>query len=208
MRLSRRLFRRRLRLVGILLLSALTLLLHFRYLPAVRALAAVQVDNRTSDLINQAIEAYLSESQIRYGTLVRLEKSGAGTVAAMQLNMDEANRLRAHILQEIDRRVPNLTREEVGIPLGNVLLPALLSGHGAYLPVRVVTLRASNAELESRFTAAGINQTLHALELAVSVEVLILSPAGLQELQVNTRVPVAQTVLVGDVPNTLISTGE
>ena len=73
--------------------------------------------------------------------------------------------------------------------------------------MRVVSLRSSNAELKSSFTQAGINQTLHSLELEVEVEILLLTPAGFLNLNVDTRVPVAQTVIVGTVPNTLITTG-
>ncbi len=72
--------------------------------------------------------------------------------------------------------------------------------------MRVLSLRSTNAELESSLTPAGINQTLHRLELRVEVELLLLSPAGLLSRQVSASVPIAQTILLGDVPNTLFQT--
>ena len=108
-------------------------------------------------------------------------------------------------------RPMGMHRRNVPFPmagLGMLLFPALLSGRGGNLPVRVVSLRSSNAEIGSSFTAAGINQTLHTVELQVSVEMLLLTPAGFLELTTETTVPLAQTVIVGSVPGTLIQTGE
>lgn len=201
-------FRGRWKLGLLLLLLGLVLLLNLNYLPTVRRLVRMQADNETSNRINEAVDAYLGKHPLRYAQLVRLEKDASGTITAMQLNMDEANRLRAWLLEEIDRVIPDMTGQDFAVPVGNVLFPALFSGRGGNLPVRVVSLRSSNAEIGSSFTAAGINQTLHTVELQVSVEMLLLTPAGFLELKTQTTVPLAQTVIVGSVPGTLIQTGE
>lgn len=207
MRFRRLVVRRRLRLGLLLAVLLLVLLLYFRYIPTVRRLVSMQVDNETSNLINDAVGAYLARERLTYEELVRLEKNESGAVTAMQIDMDRANRLRASVLEQIDQRIPDLDTEEISVPVGNVIFPTLLSGRGGYVPVRVVSLRSANAELKSSFTQAGINQTLHSLELEVEVEILLLTPAGFLNLNVDTRVPVAQTVIVGTVPNTLITTG-
>jgi sporulation protein YunB len=201
-------FRGRWKLGMLLLLLGLVLLLNLNYLPTVRRLVRMQADNETSNRIIEAVDAYLGKHPLSYEQLVRLEKDASGTITAMQLNMDEANRLRAWLLEEIDRVIPDMTGQDFAVPVGNVLFPALFSGRGGNLPVRVVSLRSSNAEIGSSFTAAGINQTLHTVELQVSVEMLLLTPAGFLELKTQTTVPLAQTVIVGSVPGTLIQTGE
>lgn len=208
MRFRRLRLRRRLRLGLLLLLLGLVLLLYLRYIPTVRRLVAMQADNETSNLVNAAVGAYLAEERLTYEDLVRLEKNDAGAVTAMHIDMDRANRLRAHVLEQVDRRIPDLDSEDFSVPVGSVIFPALLSGRGGSLPVRVVSLRSANAEFKSSFTQAGINQTLHSLDLEVEVEILLLTPAGFLDLNVNTCVPVAQTVIVGAVPNALISTGD
>ena len=198
--------RRRLGLLLVLLALGLALYLRFGWLPTVRALVAMEVDNETSDLINEAVDAYVARGQLRYDDLVALERSADGGVAAARIDLAAVNQMKSTVLRELDARVPVRVREGVDVPLGNALLPALLSGRGGSLPVRLVALRSTNAELESDFTAAGINQTLHTLALRVEVELLLLTPAGLMTRQVACTVPVAQTILVGDVPNTLFNT--
>ena len=204
----RRKLRLRLCLSGVILLLALLLLMNLQWFPTLRRLVRMQAENETSNRINEAMAAYLDAHALTYAELVRLETDANGTVTAMQLNMDAANRLRAWLLAELDRRIPDMTGQDIAVPVGNVLFPALLSGRGGSVPVRVVSLRATNAELESRFTAEGGTQPLPALERAVSGDALLLAPAGFLDLHVDTRVPVAQTVIVGAVPATLIKTGD
>ena len=215
MRFLRRLPLRRLRwrvsrrgflllLVGMAM--ALALYLRFGWLPTVRVLVAMEVDNETSNLINEAVDAYLAQGQLRYEDLVSLERTADGGVSAARIDLGEVNRMKSVILRALGERLLDQVCQRVGVPLGNTLLPALFSGRGGNLPVRVVTLRSANAELESAFSQAGINQTLHTLALRVEVDLLLLTPAGLLSRQVSCSVPVAQTIIVGDVPNTLFNT--
>ena len=202
----RRLRSRRLWLLLVVLGMALALYLRFGWLPTVRELVIMEVDNETSNLINEAVDAYIAQGQLRYDDLVTLERTAEGGVAAARVDLAAVNQMRSVVLRELDQRVPVRVREKVDVPLGNVLLPALLSGRGGSLPVRLVSLRSTNAELESAFSAAGVNQTLHTLALRVEVDLLLLTPAGLMTRQVTCSVPVAQTIIVGDVPNTLFHT--
>lgn len=193
--------RPRLVLLLAFLLLALILYLRLSWLPTVRALVCMELDDETSNLINEAVDAYLAAQPLRYEDLVRLDRAADGSVSAARIDLGAANRMKSVILRELDERVPARVREKVEIPLGNTVLPALFSGHGGKLPVRVVNLRSTNAELESDFSAAGINQTLHTLALRVEVDLLLLTPAGLMSRQVSCSVPIAQTILLGDVPS-------
>ncbi len=200
--------RPRTKLILLALLLITVLYLHFNWLPTVRALVTMEVDNETSNLINDAVDAYLDRGALQYDDLVTLERNASGGVAAARIDLAAVNRMKSVILRELDQRVPTRIREKVRVPLGNVILPTLFSGHGVSLPVRVVNLRSTNAELESSFSQAGVNQTLHTLSLRVEVDLLLLTPAGIFSRQVTAAVPVAQTIIVGDVPSVLFHTGD
>lgn len=207
-RLRARLLRPRVWLLLLALVLALMLYVRFGWLPTVRELVTMELDNEVSNLINDAVDAYLEQGQLRYDDLVRLERTADGSVAAAQIDLAEVNRMKSVILRELGDRLPDRVRQSVHVPLGNALLPALLSGRGGSLPVRVVSLRSTNAELESDLRQAGINQSLHRLALRVEVDMLLLTPAGLLSRQVSSTVPIAQTILLGDVPNIICTTGE
>ena len=96
---------------------------------------------------------------------------------------------------------------DIGIPLGSLFLPEFLSGKGPVIPVRVLSVRNSDASFVSHFSQAGINQTLHQLTMEVSVDVAVLVLAKTESFPVTSQVVVAETVIVGAVPQTFLQTG-
>ena len=93
------------------------------------------------------------------------------------------------------------------IPLGSLILPELLSGRGPAIPVRILSIRNSESTFESYFTEAGINQTLHQLTMQVGVDVAILVLGRSESFTVTSQVVVAETIIVGDVPDTFLQAG-
>jgi hypothetical protein len=61
---------------------------------------------------------------------------------------------------------------------------------------------SSSAKFENQFQSAGINQTNHQIILKVDVKVSILLPGYTTATTVSTAVTVAETVVVGAVPET------
>ena len=53
----------------------------------------------------------------------------------------------------------------------------------------------------SSFSEAGVNQTLHRIELELTVPMTLLLPGGPVETESVTRLCVAETVIVGRVPD-------
>ena len=73
--------------------------------------------------------------------------------------------------------------------------------------MRILSIRNSDATFVSKFSQAGINQTLHQLTMVVSVDVAVLVLGQTSSFTVNSEVVVAETVIVGDVPSTFLQTG-
>jgi hypothetical protein len=65
----------------------------------------------------------------------------------------------------------------------------------------------SNAVFQSYFTEAGINQTLQQLNMHVSVDVAVLALGSTRYFTVSSQVVVAETIIVGHVPDTFFHTG-
>jgi len=99
-----------------------------------------------------------------------------------------------------------LDTSDIGIPIGSLFLPELFSGKGPAIPVHILAIRNSDASFSSNFTQAGINQTLHQLIMLVSVDVAILVLGQTASFTITSEVVVAETVIVGDVPNTFLQT--
>ena len=201
--------RKLLRLIIILLILAIAGLVFFRikYNAAIRALAETQVINTTSDLINDAIDRQIEDGTIQYDRMVYFEKDLDGRITALKTNMSEVNRLKTDILNLINDEILALSTDDLGIPLGNLFLPEFLSGRGPSIPMQILSIRNSDASFSSSFSEAGINQTLQQMNMHVSVDVTVLVLGQTNSFTVTSQVIVAETIIVGDVPDTYFQTG-
>ena len=204
-----RFFRRWLYRLAALLLVCVVLFASLRgkYRGVVEELAQTQVKNTTSDLTNDAIARQIAEGTIAYDRIVFFEKDLDGRITALKTNMSEVNRLKTDILNIINDEILALDTSDIGIPLGSLFLPELLSGKGPAIPVHILSIRNSDANFVSHFSQAGINQTLHRLNMEVSIDVSVLVLGQTASFTMYSEVVVAETVIVGDVPNTYLQTG-
>ena len=197
------------RLVLLLLMAGMILFFAFRskYRDVIRELAETQVKNTTSDLTNDAIAKQIADGIIQYDRIVYFEKDLDGRITALKTNMSEVNRLKTDILNIINEEILALDTSDIGIPLGSLFLPEFFSGKGPAIPVRILSIRNSDANFVSSFSQAGINQTLHRLNMEVSIDVAVLVLGETSSFTMSSQVVVAETVIVGDVPQTFLQTG-
>ncbi len=181
--------------------------LRSRLWPVVQNLAQTQVRNITSDLINDAIQEQIVEGNIQYDRIVFFEKDLNGKITALKTNMAEVNRLKTDILNIINDQIMAQDTGHLGVPLGSLIFPEFLSGHGPEIPVKILSIRNSDATFQSYFSQAGINQTLQQLTMDVIVDVTILVLGRTDSFTVTSQVVVAETIIVGDVPDTFLQTG-
>lgn len=194
-------------LILLVAMLILFLMLRSRYRDVIRELAETQVKNTTSDLTNDAIAKQIADGIIQYDRIVYFEKDLDGRITALKTNISEVNRLKTDILNIINDEILALDTSDIGIPLGSLFLPELLSGKGPAIPLHILSIRNSDAYFTSAFSQAGINQTLHQLNMMVSVDVAVLVLGQTSSFTITSEVVVAETVIVGDVPNTFLQTG-
>ena len=194
----------------IILLSVLILLFFVfrsKYNSVVQSLAGTQVRNSTSDLINDAIDKQIDNGNIQYDRIVYFEKDLNGRITALKTNMSEVNRLKTSILNTINDEILALDTADLGIPIGSIFLPEFLSGKGPCIPIHIISIRNSEATFTSNFSEAGINQTLQQLVMEISVDITVLVLGQTDSFTVTSQVVVAETIIVGDVPETFLQAG-
>lgn len=201
---------RRICFIFLLVLIVLVLLfaaLRNKYRLTIRDLAETSVKNATSDLTNDAIAKQIENGNIQYDRIVYFEKDLNGRITALKTNIGEVNHLKTDVLNIINGQILALDAADIGIPIGSLFLPELFSGKGPAIPVHILAIRNSDATFSSRFYQAGINQTLHQLIMEVNVDAAVLVLGETSTFSVASQVVVAETVIVGDVPNTFIQAG-
>lgn len=192
---------------AVVVVLALLFMLRSKYRLVIEELAQTQVKNTTSDLTNDAIAKQIASGDIQYDRIVFFEKDLDGRITALKTNMSEVNRLKTDILNIINDEILALDHSDIGIPLGSLFFPELLSGKGPAIPVDILSIRNSDANFVSHFSQAGINQTMHRLNMEVSIDVAVLVLGQTSSFTLSSEVVVAETIIVGDVPQTFLQTG-
>lgn len=172
--------------------------------PQLVALAEAQIRNCLTQAANQSVTQALAEEGLSYNDMVTLQTEAGGGIATLSTDTLRLNRLRTVILEDVIAQVEDLDNRSLSVPLGALTGVDLLSALGPRLPVKVVSVASGEGAYRKDFLSAGINQTLHRIMLDVTVTAKLLLPGGMVEVAVSTPVCVAETVIVGQVPQTYV----
>ena len=170
--------------------------------PLLTSLATTRVSNTVNRIVSEAVDEAIESGNISYSDLITFEKDKDGRITAIYSNMAAFNRLQSKILDIILARIDQVSARELSIPLGSLTGSVLLAGRGPRISVRMESVGSSSARFENEFTSAGINQTKHQNVLNIDVAVSILLPGFSAATTVSNAVTVAETVIVGSVPDT------
>lgn len=184
------------------LLLALTVAVVLHMKPVVVDLATARTSNAVNRIVVAAVNDAVDSGRIDYEHLVDFDKDADGHVTALRSNMAAFNRLQASIADDILQRMAEVSSTDLAIPIGTLTGSPLLAGRGPCLRVRMQSVGTATARFDNQFSSAGINQTRHRIILDVDVHVSILLPGLTTYTKVSNEISVAETVIVGGVPET------
>ena len=194
--------RRRGRIASLLLLAAMLCSL-LRLTRALEEISARYAETKLSYLAGKVINDAVDEAVSRLGEepLAQVDTDAGGSVSAIRIDMAVTSRLKTDVTALVIEGIDKLPAAELAIPMGNLLPGNLFSGRGPVLPVRLLPLGDVKTNLQSCFAGAGINQTCHRIVLTVTANVGAMLAGFSAWTQVSSSVIVAETVIVGEVPN-------
>ncbi|MCL2637263.1 MAG: sporulation protein YunB [Oscillospiraceae bacterium] len=190
----------RLIVVGLAML-AFAFYVDFQVRPLIERVAEFQSRTSAVRIINDAVLSELDNPVYNYENIVNLAFDENGELWSITSDMNTINRLKSRSALLINEAVGGLEKMDIGISIGTISGVGFLYGRGPILPVRVLPKGYANTVLISEFTSAGINQTLHRIIMEVEVEIAVIIPGLNHTMTVKTNYIVAETVIVGEVPN-------
>lgn len=173
--------------------------------PALETAAVTRAQNAISLAVSTEVDESLNAEGMTYGDFVAVEKDSGGRVASLSLQTLQGSRFKREVISRLVERFEQMGTEELSVPAGNLTGVLLLSAAGPDIRVRVRSVGQVTAEYQNEFTSAGVNQTRHSVYLDVSVTLYLLIPGKIVPVSSNERVCVAETVIVGQVPDTYLS---
>lgn len=192
-------------LAALLLTGFLLHALNGRLRPVLEAKASSQATSLMTQAIAAAVDNCLQENSLGYGDFVTLEKDAAGKVTSITSNTAENSRFKRQVVEAAARQLGALDSGALGVPLGTLTGQPLLSGVGPSVRVRVDSVGEVTADFSNSFTAAGVNQTLHRVSLDITATVYLFLPGEVLPVSVSSSVCVAETVIVGETPDTYLN---
>ncbi len=195
------------RKVGVKLIAAgmvvlgLLLLMDLSFREVIETVNAYECREIVESLINRAISDELESEETDYSKLVTLSKNNDGEVISVESNIVNINKLKTGIIKRLEHEIEQLSSYNIEIPIGTLLGIQLLHGKGFNVGMTVEPVGTASTTIISRFTSAGINQTLHRIEIEVSADVDSIIPGFTSRVPVKTTVIAAETVIVGRVPD-------
>ena len=169
--------------------------------PIISSMATARVSNTVNRIVVEAVSDAIQGGEIDYGVLVEFEKDDSGHVTALKSNMAAFNRLQSRISDDILLRLSEVSTTMLSIPIGTLTGSSLLAGRGPVIKVKMQSVGSTTASFRNTFSSAGINQTRHQILLDVHVNVSILLPGFRTSTKVSNEISVAETVIVGSVPD-------
>lgn len=175
--------------------------LDMRLRPLFREYAVNCAQTLAGEVLATAVNAVLEGEGYSYDQLVSITRSESGAVLSAEANAAAINRLSAAVISSLNDTLKNDDHAAVKLPLLNATGSAFLIGRGPKITLRLQQNGAATTSLNSIFCDAGINQTQHRLELTVHFRAVVLAAGMSEPIETVGTFLVAETIIVGTVPD-------
>ncbi len=186
----------------VLLISVL--LLDAKLRPALYDLATLEAYAISSETVNSAVEKILSKDAPSYSEIVSIHYNESNAVTGITTDIVKLNLFKSQITKAIDNEFSQKGKAEIRISLGTAFGIDILSDFGPYIDVDVEFSSSTQSDFENIFTSAGINQTQHSVMLNIKTTVMLTMSGKRITQTVATSFCIAQTVIVGTVPDVMV----
>ncbi|MDE6261465.1 MAG: sporulation protein YunB [Oscillospiraceae bacterium] len=179
--------------------------LNGRLRPVLEAAASSRATNLMGQAIDTAVDNCLQENDMNYADFVTMETDSAGKVTSLTSNTAANSRFKRQVVEAVARQLSTLDSDALGVPLGTLTNQPLLTGAGPKVRVKVDSVGEVTADYTNSFTSAGVNQTLHRVCLDITATIYLFLPGEVLPVTVSSSVCVAETVIVGETPDTYLN---
>lgn len=168
-------------------------------------MAEVRAVQMATEAINNAVRAKVAEEGRLYEDLIIVHKDSAGKIVLMQADTAIINKIASETTIAVQSAILRLGEESLYIPSGQITGIYFLANRGPKMRVEIVPVGTVRVNVDDRFEQSGINQTRHSIYLVFDTDIRVVVPLKSGRASVVTQVPVAESIIVGDVPSTFVS---
>ena len=113
------------------------------------------------------------------------------------------NSIAAEVALEVQEQLKQISKGKIKVPLSNAFDTQIIT-----LPsinVQIVPQGSVAVDFATEFESSGINQTRHRIYIIVVTDIKMIVPLVSENLRITTNIPIAETIIVGDVPEQYVN---
>lgn len=175
------------------------LIYNIQIIPAIIPFAKAQTTTEITMILQGIIQDAVKSND--YNNFVKLNYKENGEVVSLETNTANISTTTSIITKNAISKLCTKERLTVSIPLGTLSGDAFFIGRGPDINIKLAVSKKITTNIENEFFECGINQTLHRIIACIETEVYILLPFSPQKINVSTECCIAETIIVGKVPD-------
>lgn len=164
----------------------------------IRIQAEILSVNSVCDAVNSALE----KLDYNYSDIAKIVYADDGTVQAIETDSLKINRIKSDITKSVQQEIAKVYDNEIDIPLGAFTNITVLSNAGPPITLSFNLTGSFSSEIVSTFEQSGLNQTVHHIKLMLTSKIMTTSLDYSGNITFTTDYEIAQSVIVGRIPNT------
>ncbi|MBE6072692.1 MAG: sporulation protein YunB [Clostridium butyricum] len=190
-------------IIIIIVLNTTLIFFDRRIMPSVIRISEIMAKSQTLNIINETSMKILDE-EFQYNEMMNIEKDDNGRIILVQVDTAKLNYISSKLSNECNKSLSDMSDAKIKVPIGWLTEKSLFYNFGPKISMEVEPIGNIVVTHESKFESAGINQTRHKIYLNVNGKVRMKLPFKSEEIDIETQVPVADTIIVGEVPEMTI----
>lgn len=171
-----------------------------RVMPSITEIGIIMAKSQTLDIINEESVEILSQ-EFKYDEMIKIQKDNEGNIILIQADTIKLNYIAAKLSTECNKELRDMNNSTIKVPFGWMTDKSAFYSLGPKITTEIEPMGNISTSYESKFESAGINQTRHKIYLNVTAKIRLKLPLKNQDIEVNTQIPVSDTIIVGKIPN-------
>lgn len=162
---------------------------------------------RAKVMVNQIVNAAISRQLDKDDTMQELlvwETDRDGKTEILQANTKAMNLFMTELSKELQAEYKAHPEDVYTVPAGVLLGSRFLSRAGPDIDIHIIPLSVASMDFKTEFESQGINQTKYKIYLTLVTDIKAMVPFSSDHFQVSTTIPVAEAVILGNVPSNYV----
>jgi sporulation protein YunB len=173
-------------------------------LPTVITIANAEMRAKSMEIIHSVILSEYSQN-FNYDDIIRAEKDNLGNITMLKADTLKMNMIASDVAVKSQVQLKKLGTQGIKVPVGYITKNNILAKYGPKVSVNMDPIGYIETKYESIFESAGMNQTRHKIYIQVFARLKIVLPMKSDEIEVKAEIPIAETIIVGKIPDTSIN---